>query len=93
LTTRGRKTGKLRRTALIYGRAGKSYLLVASNGGAPNHPLYVVLSHSVPEKPAKGETKFIFVSDGVESALHQARAAASDRAVVIGGAPASRSNF
>jgi deazaflavin-dependent oxidoreductase (nitroreductase family) len=38
LTTRGRKSGKLRRTALIYGRDGKNYLLVASNGGAPNHP-------------------------------------------------------
>jgi len=40
LTTRGRKTGKLRRTALIYGRDGKSYLLAASNGGARNHPLW-----------------------------------------------------
>ncbi len=40
LTTRGRKSGKLRRTALIYGRDGVNYLLVASNGGAPNHPLW-----------------------------------------------------
>ena len=40
LTTVGRKSGKLRRTALIYGRDGQSYLLVASNGGAPNHPLW-----------------------------------------------------
>jgi deazaflavin-dependent oxidoreductase (nitroreductase family) len=38
LTTRGRKSGKLRRTALIYGRDGKNYLLVASNGGASTHP-------------------------------------------------------
>jgi len=38
LTTRGRKSGKLRRTALIYGREGKNYLLVASNGGAANDP-------------------------------------------------------
>ena len=38
LTTRGRKSGKLRRTALIYGREGENYLLVASNGGAPNDP-------------------------------------------------------
>jgi hypothetical protein len=34
LTTRGRKSGKLRRTALIFGRDGKNYLLVASKGGA-----------------------------------------------------------
>jgi deazaflavin-dependent oxidoreductase (nitroreductase family) len=38
LTTRGRKSGKLRRTALIYARDGDRLVLVASNGGAPNHP-------------------------------------------------------
>jgi deazaflavin-dependent oxidoreductase (nitroreductase family) len=38
LTTRGRKSGKLRRTALIYGRDGDRYLVVASNGGARTHP-------------------------------------------------------
>ncbi|HEX9762294.1 MAG TPA: nitroreductase/quinone reductase family protein, partial [Acidimicrobiia bacterium] len=35
LTTRGRKSGKLRRTALIYGGDGDRYLVVASTGGAP----------------------------------------------------------
>lgn len=40
LTTRDRKTGKLRRTALIYGRQEDSYLIVASNGGAAQHPLW-----------------------------------------------------
>jgi deazaflavin-dependent oxidoreductase (nitroreductase family) len=38
ITTRGRKTGKLRRTALIYGRDGDRYIIVASKGGAPTHP-------------------------------------------------------
>ena len=38
LTTMGRKTGKLRRTALIYGRDGDRYLLVGSSGGARRHP-------------------------------------------------------
>src|ERR671930_2080530 len=38
LTTRGRKTGKLRRTALIYGRDGDRYLVVASQGGAARNP-------------------------------------------------------
>jgi len=38
LTTTGRKSGKLRRSALIYGRDGDRYLLVASQGGAPRHP-------------------------------------------------------
>jgi deazaflavin-dependent oxidoreductase (nitroreductase family) len=38
LTTRGRRTGTLRRTALIYGRHGDRYLVVASNGGSKPHP-------------------------------------------------------
>jgi deazaflavin-dependent oxidoreductase (nitroreductase family) len=38
LTTRGRKSGKLRRTALIYSRDGGNYVIVASVGGRPTHP-------------------------------------------------------
>jgi deazaflavin-dependent oxidoreductase (nitroreductase family) len=38
LTTRGRRSGKLRRTALIYGRDGPRYLVVGSKGGAKRHP-------------------------------------------------------
>ncbi len=40
LTTRGRRTGTLRRTALIYGRHHDDYLIVASNGGEPKHPAW-----------------------------------------------------
>ena len=40
LTTRGRKSGKLRRTALFFGRDGDRYVLVASNGGRAHHPLW-----------------------------------------------------
>lgn len=38
LTTRGRRTGTLRRTALIYGRDRGRYVVVASNGGSKAHP-------------------------------------------------------
>jgi deazaflavin-dependent oxidoreductase (nitroreductase family) len=38
LTTRGRRSGQLRRTPLIYGRDGDAYLVVASYGGSPTHP-------------------------------------------------------
>jgi deazaflavin-dependent oxidoreductase (nitroreductase family) len=38
LTTCGRRTGVARRIALIYGRHGESYVVVASKGGAPTHP-------------------------------------------------------
>lgn len=40
ITTRGRKTGVLRRTALIYGRDGERYIVVASNGGKPKNPAW-----------------------------------------------------
>ncbi|MGH2641384.1 MAG: nitroreductase family deazaflavin-dependent oxidoreductase [Actinomycetota bacterium] len=38
LTTRGRSTGTLRRTALIYGEDRGRYIVVASNGGSKAHP-------------------------------------------------------
>jgi deazaflavin-dependent oxidoreductase (nitroreductase family) len=38
LTTTGRTTGEKRTTPLIYGRDGDAYLIVASKGGAPQHP-------------------------------------------------------
>jgi deazaflavin-dependent oxidoreductase (nitroreductase family) len=38
LTTRGHKSGTLRRTALIYGEDEDRYVVVASKGGAPAHP-------------------------------------------------------
>jgi deazaflavin-dependent oxidoreductase (nitroreductase family) len=49
LTTQGRKSGKLRRTALIYGQDGPNYLLVASNGGDPNHPSWYLNLSANPE--------------------------------------------
>jgi deazaflavin-dependent oxidoreductase (nitroreductase family) len=41
LTTRGRRSGKLRRTALWYPRDGDRYLLVGSNGGSNGDPAWV----------------------------------------------------
>lgn len=46
---------------------------------------HFVVSHSVPERFAKGNTPFVFVADGIESAIAQAKATAGDRTVVIGG--------
>ncbi|WUI03855.1 nitroreductase family deazaflavin-dependent oxidoreductase [Spirillospora sp. NBC_00431] len=40
LTTTGRRSGKERTTPLIYQQAGDAYLIVASNGGADDHPLW-----------------------------------------------------
>lgn len=38
LTTKGRKTGEKFLFPLFYGRAGNGYFVVASKGGAPDHP-------------------------------------------------------
>lgn len=38
LTTTGRRTGEPRTRPLIYERAGDAYVIVASKGGAPQHP-------------------------------------------------------
>ena len=38
LRTKGRKSGELRKAPLIFGRDGANYLIVASKGGAPEHP-------------------------------------------------------
>ena len=40
LTTKGRKSGVLHRTALIYGLDGDRVIVVASKGGAPAHPAW-----------------------------------------------------
>ena len=60
LTTRGRKSGKLRRTALIYGKDGEErYLLVASKGGAPEHPSWYLNLAAHPEVEVQvGADKF-----------------------------------
>src|SRR5437762_5051273 len=49
LTTRGRKSGKLRRTALIYGRDADRYLVVASQGGAEWNPNWYLNLAANPE--------------------------------------------
>ncbi len=40
LTTKGRRSGELRENALIYQPHGDAYVVVASKGGAPDHPAW-----------------------------------------------------
>ena len=52
----------------------------------PYHaPTYILTHHPHPPIEMEGGTTFIFVTDGIESALEQARAAAGDLDVKIGG--------
>ena len=48
VTHRGRKTGAVRKTPLMMGMDGDSYILVASMGGAPKHPGWY---HNLKEQP------------------------------------------
>ena len=59
LTTTGRKSGEPLLLPLIYGRDGDSYLVVASKGGAPDHPgWYKNLAANPDVKLQVGNEKF-----------------------------------
>jgi dihydrofolate reductase len=52
----------------------------------PYHtPVFVLTHHPRESLPMAGDTTFHFVTDGIESALTQARAAAGERDVIIAG--------
>lgn len=72
LTTQGRKSGIWRRSALIYGRDGDRFVVVASQGGAPQHPAwYLNLSSNPAVEVQVGADKF---------AAHARPATAAERA-------------
>lgn len=54
----------------------------AWGGNPPGSPAFIV-THNVPQEWVKEGSPFIFVTDGVESAIHQAKQAAGDKDVVI----------
>ena len=59
LTTTGRRSGEPREHALIYGRHGDDYLVVASKGGAPQHPAWYLNLQADPEVELQvGEERF-----------------------------------
>jgi deazaflavin-dependent oxidoreductase (nitroreductase family) len=49
LTTTGRRSGAKRRTALIYGQDGDRFVIVASKGGAAEHPLWYLNLEADPD--------------------------------------------
>lgn len=58
VTTRGRKSGKLRKTALMRVEHDGEYALVGSQGGAPDHPDWV---HNLRADPVA-----VMIQDGPE---------------------------
>jgi deazaflavin-dependent oxidoreductase (nitroreductase family) len=58
LTTTGRKSGEPRKFALIYDSRGDDFVVVASKGGAPEHPGWYenLLAHPDASVQVRGET-------------------------------------
>lgn len=50
-----------------------------------HHPVFILTHHAREPVTKQGGTTFTFVTDGTESALAQARAAAGDKDVAVGG--------
>ena len=50
-----------------------------------HHPVFILTHHAREPVTKQGGTTFTFVTDGIESALEQARAAAGDKDVAVGG--------
>lgn len=69
LTTRGRRTGTLRRSALIYGVDGGNYVVVASKGGSPRHPSWYLNLSDDPE---------VMVQVGADVMMGKARTASGE---------------
>ena len=49
LTTTGRKSGRALQLPLLYGTSGARYLVVASKGGAPDHPAWYLNLEANPQ--------------------------------------------
>ena len=49
ITTRGQKSGKLRRTPVAYGQDGDRYVVIASRAGSDHHPAWYLNLEAQPE--------------------------------------------
>jgi dihydrofolate reductase len=58
-----------------------------------HHPVFVLTHHPREPLAMQGGTSFTFVTDGIESALEQARAAADGKDVAIGGGGSVASQY
>ena len=56
VTNRGNKTGAIRKTPLMRVKDGDNYVLVASRGGAPTHPVWVYNLRSDSSVEVRDET-------------------------------------
>jgi F420H(2)-dependent quinone reductase len=73
LTTQGAKTGKIRKTPLMRVEHGGRYAVVASLGGAPNHPVWY---HNIVANPQ------VELQDGADRREYRAHEATGDEKAV-----------
>ncbi len=57
VTNRGHKTGAVRKTPLMRVKDGSNYILVASQGGQPTHPLWYYNLQADPNVEIRDETQ------------------------------------
>src|SRR5437764_7897272 len=58
-----------------------------------HHPVFILTHHAREPVTKQGGTTFSFVTDGIESALAQARAAAGEKNVAIGGGASTAQQY
>ena len=65
----------------VWGR--RTFDIAQAWGGHPPETPCFIVTHTVPQEWVREGSPFIFVTDGVESAIRQARQAAGDKDVVV----------
>ena len=78
LTTTGRKSGKPLTLPLIYGRAGNSCVVIASKGGAPQHPAWYLNLEANPEVEVQVKAECFRARARTASGAGTCRAVAAD---------------
>ncbi|MGW5382527.1 nitroreductase family deazaflavin-dependent oxidoreductase [Nocardia sp. NPDC003963] len=73
LTATGRRTGRPRTSALIYGRDGADYLVVASAGGAEKHPGWYLNLRANPEAEIQIKAERVRVTAHTATAAERPR--------------------
>jgi deazaflavin-dependent oxidoreductase (nitroreductase family) len=73
LTATGRRTGRKLTSPLIFARDGDDYLVVASMGGAPKHPLWYLNLQANPEAEIQVKAETLSVVARTASAAEKPR--------------------